>query len=196
VATSPNLTPQIQPLAQAATTPTIPTATTPTTTPYTPPPTTQPLGLPQASNNFNASTPAPSGPPSYPREAEAPGTFGNVTGNRPYFLPGEDQGGVIQSLMADNILPPFVKRLLAQARGEQSQGTNQPFPFELPKGVPLVSKLGYSQMSPTERAGLDSILSSYGISPEDYLAYVESLSPQGGPSELSPFGTPFRFNRQ
>jgi len=131
-----------------------------------------------------------------PRDVAAPGTFGNISGNRPTFLPGEDMGGTIGQLIASGMLPAFMTRLLGQARGDQSVGTNTPQPFDLPAGLPLTSSLALAQMTPSERAALESIVSSYGIPWEDYVAQVTASSPSGAATQLPAFGQPFLSYRQ
>lgn len=152
----------------------------------------QPTALPQNGQT----SPAPIPGAVTPRDVAPPGTFGGVSGARPTFLPGEDNAGPIQQLLAAGILPPFLSRLMGQARGLQSQGTNQPQRFDVPSDLPIVSRLAALQMSPTERAALESIISAYGIDPADYWAYVDSLSPQGGTARPPLFGTPFRYTSQ
>jgi hypothetical protein len=155
----------------------------------------QPLGTPQASHNFTA-TGAP-GPGLTPGAVSPAGTFGNLSGNMPQFLPGEDNGGAIGQLIASGYLPPFLSRTLAQARGVQSQGTNQPQALNLPGGLPLVSRLNELQMSPSEKSAFESLISASGIDPTDYWAYVDSLAPQGGTASFAPaFGNSFGAYRQ
>jgi hypothetical protein len=92
------------------------------------------------------------------------------------------------------MLPSFLGRTFAQQHGSTEFGTNQPQKFNLPNDVPLVSKLAYQQMSPSERSAFQSYISAYGIDPSDYFDYVQSVSPQG-PSARDPlFGTPFSAN--
>lgn len=151
-----------------------------------------PQATPQGVDTFTSAAPGSL----MPRDTATPGTFGSLSGNRPAFLPGEDQGGAVSALMAAGILPPFLSRLLGQSRGVQSQGTNQPQRFDLPSDLPLTSSLAASQMTPTERAALESIISSYGIDPADYWAYVQQLSPQGGAAQSPLFGNQFFYGRQ
>lgn len=162
----------------------------------------QPQGLPQASNNFNANVPPTGGNPftgATPGSLAPPGTF-NPQATSPYsqflpnFLPGEDTP--LTSLLGQGALPPFLGRTFAQQLGSQKYGTNQPNPFVLPNGVPLISKLGASQMIPSERAAFESYISSFGITPEDYWNYVEQTSPQGGQSQQQNFGNRFQTYRQ
>jgi hypothetical protein len=148
----------------------------------------QPIALPQ---NGQVSTPAPFGTPT-PRDLAPAGTFGGTVSTRPYFQPGEDTP--FSALSAAGAIPPFLSRVMAQGRGEQAFGTNQPQRFNLPADVPLVSRLSYLQMSPSERAAFSSYISSYGIDPSDYFDYMESASPQGGQHPLPTFGTRFNFN--
>jgi hypothetical protein len=136
-----------------------------------------------------------------PRDVAPPGTFGGISGSggingaRPTFMPGEGQD-TLQQLAQAGVVPPFIQRALAQSRGVQSQGTNQPNPFVLPKDVPLQSKLAWNQMTPDEQQAYLSYASSYGVTPEEYLAAVEAFAPHGGTTQLSPFGVPFQFTRQ
>lgn len=71
-------------------------------------------------------------------------------------------------------IPPFLSRVMAQGAGNQAYGTNLPQMAYLPPGVPLVSQLAYDQMSPSEQQALQSYVSSYGVTPEDYLAQIKS----------------------
>lgn len=156
----------------------------------------QPVQLPQGGGTPGTQSNLTAGAP-LPREVSAPGTFGNISGNMPSFLPGEDQqGSVLQALLANNALPPFLSRLFAQSRGIQSQGTNQPQNFNLPPDLPLVSKLAWLQMQPSEQQALLSYASANGVTPEDYLAAIEAASPQGSSAQTPNFGNAFSYARQ
>lgn len=152
----------------------------------------QPLGVPQESNNFNASVPATGGGVT-PLAASPQGTFNPGGGGMPQFLAGEDNNSVLNQLRNSNAVPPFLTRLFAQQQGIQSMGTNTPQQMELPKDVPLVSSLAYSQMTPSEQQALLSYVSAYGITPEDYLNLIRQYSPQGSSAYTPSFGN--RFTR-
>lgn len=131
------------------------------------------------------------------RTASAPGTFGrSIPGAGPQFLAGEDQQSPIAQLAASGALPPFVTRLLAQSAGVHNQSTSTPQRFDLPPDLPLISSLAYQQMLPSERAGLESLLSAYGIDPSDYFSMVEAYSPQGPRAESPLFGARLNPYRQ
>jgi len=116
-------------------------------------------------------------------------TAGTQRPGGPHFLPGEDTP--FGALSAKGMVPPFLSRLFAQARGDQSQGTDRPQFTNIPSEVPLVSKLAWTQMQPTEQQAFLSYISAYGIAPEDYFAMVESSSPQGGRTPGAGFGNSF-----
>ncbi len=102
-----------------------------------------------------------------------------------------------EELSAQGLVPPFLSRLFAQSRGIQAQGTNTPFAFKLPPEVPLVSKLAYLQMTPDEQQALLSYVSSYGVTPDEYLNQIDRISPQGETAPFGPqLGSRFQFNRQ
>jgi hypothetical protein len=159
---------------------------------------TQPLGLPQASNNFNATASTTNGVGIMPGQVAPAGTFNPQAANSylPTFLPGEDQTSTLASLAANNAVPPFLSRIFAQQAGAQDFGTNQPQTYTLPRDVPIVSKLGFSQMAPSEQQALLSYVSSYGVTPEDYIAAIERLSPSGSSSRNPLFGSSFQYARQ
>ena len=178
-------------------------------------PVQKPLQLPQGPTTAmpvaNGPTTAPvaapvntfTGQPATNRDVAAAGTFGrSIPNSGPQFLGGEqfggfDQGGTIASLAQSNMLPPFLSRLLGQANSIQSQSTRTPQAFDLPGNIPVISRLAYEQLLPTERQAFESILSSEGIDPLDYWQYVEQVSPQGGPAPWSPlFGARLNYNRQ
>ena len=188
------------------------TTTTPPVLPPTPPvvppigqpiqqPTNvqQPIQLPQGPTTAMPVAYGPSNLPTH-REAAGAGTFGRtIPSARPDFLPNEDQQGetTLQALLAAGVLPPFLARAIGQQQGVHSVGTNRPQAYSLPPDVPLISRLAYEQMLPTERAAFESLISSYGIEPSDYWSYVEQVGPQGGPAPFSPlFGTRFQPFRQ
>lgn len=203
--------------APAAAAPSAPAAPAPTgavtpivnTAPPAPPVVQAPQELPQASNNFNNPTggqPPAQNPASFlpgslfPRDVSAPGTFGNaISGRMPSFLSGEDQpdpNSVLGQMASMNAIPPFLVRALAQQRGLQQYGTNVPQAMNLPKDLPLMSKMAYSQMTPSEQQALLSYASSYGITPDDYMNLMEQYGPQGGNHPLPTFGSPIQYNRQ
>lgn len=153
----------------------------------------QPLGLPQASNNYNSGVTSTGLAPGSVAPA---GTFNPSGANSylPTFLPGEDS--TLAALNAAGAVPPFLSRLFAQSQGAQEYGTNQPQTNSLPSEVPLVSKIAFTQMAPSEQQALLSYVSSYGITPEDYIAYIEQNSPHGGSTQLPTLGNPFQYARQ
>jgi hypothetical protein len=108
----------------------------------------------------------------------------------PNYLPGEDvsRGNPLAALKSANAVPPFLSRLFAQAQGDQTQGTNVNQQAHLPPDVPLMSSMAWAQLSPSEQQGFLSYVSSYGVSPDDYLAMVQAASPQGGSSRYPLFG--------
>lgn len=160
-------------------------------------PVRQPISQPQTSNNYNVGS-APFTGGLTPAQASPAGTFGNATGNLPKFLPGEDSSAnnVLAALQASNAVPPFLTRIFGQAQGDQSLGTNQPNTTKLPNDVPLVSQLSYNQMTPSEQQALLSYVSSYGVTPDDYLALIRMYSPQGASSSQPLFGNRFNQYRQ
>ena len=159
----------------------------------------QPIQLPQGPTTAMPVAYGPSNLPTY-REVAGAGTFGrSIPSARPQFLPSEDHQGetALQALLAAGALPPFLARVIGQQNGVHSVGTNRPQAYSLPSDVPLISRLAYEQMLPTERAAFESFISSYGLEPSDYWAYVEQVGPQGGPAPFSPlFGTRFQPFRQ
>lgn len=106
------------------------------------------------------------------------GTLGMPSESNPYDV---NTGGYspYDSLNQAGAIPPFLDRAVQQGRGNQAYGTNTPQKAYLPSQVPLTSQLGYNQMSPSEQQALQSYVSSYGISPEDYLAQVGDQTSQG-----------------
>lgn len=150
-------------------------------------PVSQPQGGPIPQTSFGGVTPA---------QVSPAGTFNGQSQSQPLptYLPGEDTGGTLAALRASNAVPPFLTRLFAQANGDASQGTNTPNTTALPKDVPVVSQLAYNQMNPSEQQALLSYVSSYGITPDDYLNYIKMLSPTGGSSQSPLFGNRFAFS--
>jgi len=116
-------------------------------------------------------------------------TAGTQRPGGPHFLPGEDTP--LGAMSAKGMIPPFLSRLFAQAKGDPTQGTDRPQFTNIPSEVPLVSKLAWTQMQPTEQQAFLSYISSYGITPEDYFSMVESSSPQGGRTPGAGFGNSF-----
>jgi len=152
------------PVSAAAATPAVPNAGAAATPAVTP-------ASPQQSNPFRQPT----------ANTQRPGG--------PHFLPGEDTP--FGALSAKGMVPPFLSRLFAQAKGDPTQGTDRPQFTNIPSEVPLVSKLAWTQMQPTEQQAFLSYISSYGITPEDYFSMVESSSPQGGRTPGAGFGNSF-----
>lgn len=109
-------------------------------------------------------------------------------GRNPTFLPenAAAQDPIVKAMIDAGSFPPFLQRLYAQAKGLPGLGTNVPQQTDLPAGVPLVSKLAYNQMSPSEQQAFASFLSAHGITIQDYLSMVEAASPQGGTSPANP----------
>lgn len=185
-----------------------PATTTPTTAPSRPRPTPIPVvSVPQGPTTTGPTTTGPTGVPAVytapppgtptPRETSSAGTFGGLSGRRPQFLPGEDNGQTtLQALLSANALPPFLSRLFAQSRGVQSEGTNMPQDFNLPTDVPLPSRLAWMQMTPDEQQALLSYASSYGVTPETFLSAIQSFAPQGGPTQSPLFGNAVSYYRQ
>jgi len=109
-------------------------------------------------------------------------------GKNPSFLP-EDQANqdpILKQMIDQGNFPPFLQRLFAQGKGLAGLGTNVPQQTDLPPGVPLISKLAYSQMTPAERSGFESYLSAHGLDLSTYLSLMEAASPQGGTSSGNP----------
>ncbi len=154
------------------------------------PPVSQPQGNGTYSGSLGGVTPADVAPP---------GTFNSQSQSQPLptYLPGEDSGigGVLAQLRSLNAVPPFLTRLFAQSQGDASQGTNIPQPNTLPKDVPLISSMAYSQMNPSEQQALLSYVSAYGVTPDDYLAMIRANSPQGGTAQAPLFGNRFAYSR-
>lgn len=96
-------------------------------------------------------------------------TYQNAAG-----VPGQNP---LQDLLAHGKLPPFLQRMFDQYRGNAANGTNTPQQTNLPRGVPLLSKLAYNQLSPSELDAFHSYLSSYGVDPKDYEQMVNNASP-------------------
>lgn len=84
---------------------------------------------------------------------------------------------LLSSLEGEGVVPPFLQRILAQAQGDASQGTNMPQQTALPDGVPLVSSLSLLQMSPTEREGFRGFVEGSGMNWDDYLDMIKRSSP-------------------
>jgi hypothetical protein len=136
-----------------------------------PAPVVTPTNIPNPSSSFDNLLNTPSG-----------------IGKNPSFLP-EDQAAldpILQQMLQSGTFPPFLQRIFAQQKGLAGLGTNVPQATDLPPGVPLVSKLAYSQMSPNERSAFESYLSAHGLDLAEYLSMVEAASPQGGTSPVNP----------
>lgn len=97
---------------------------------------------------------------------------------------------VLSALMQSfgGAVPPFLARSLAQQKGIQEFGTNQPNPTILPPGAPALSTMAWSQMDPSEQQAFLSYISALGIDPADYLALIQRLAPQGGRAQAPLFG--------
>jgi hypothetical protein len=110
-------------------------------------------------------------------------------GRNPQFLPEELAAidPIAAEMMRSGTFPPFLQRIFAQQGGLAGLGTNVPQQTNLPPGVPLISKLAYLQMIPSERAAFESYISAHGLTIEDYLNLVEAASPQGGTSTGTAF---------
>jgi hypothetical protein len=109
-------------------------------------------------------------------------------GKNPKFLP-EDQAAqdpILKGMIDSGNFPPFLQRIFAQQKGLAGLGTNVPQQTDLPPGVPLVSRLALSQMTPAERTAFGSYLSAHGLDLDTYMSLVEAASPQGGTSSVNP----------
>lgn len=98
---------------------------------------------------------------------------------------GAPDGNIVDALRANNALPPFLTRALAQQAGDASQGTSAPQRAALPEGIPLLTPLALQQMSPSEREGLAGLVEASGMSWEDYLDLVRKHSPLANASATS-----------
>lgn len=131
-----------------------------------------------------------------PRNVAPPGTFGStVPSQMPSYLAGENFQAANPVTEAVRNLP-FMKRLYAQGRGDPTQGTNTPQRSDLPPDLPLVSRLAWQQLAPSEQQALLSYVSSLGVTPEDYLAMIGASSPQGGVASAPLFGNQTPFSKQ
>lgn len=151
-------------------------------------------GMPVASTPANAgdltpylsnpNTPDPTGRVTQSFPTTTPTTYATAAGQQP--APQQAQPGnpyntthtyagnmsPYDQLARAGSIPPFLSRVFGQGAGNQAVGTNTPQMAYLPPGVPLVSRLAYDQMDPSEQQALLSYISSYGIDPTDYLAQV------------------------
>lgn len=115
-------------------------------------------------------------------------TYQNAAG-----IPGQNP---LQDMLARGKLQPFLQRIFDQYRGNAANGTNVPQQTNLPRSVPLLSKMAYAQLSPSELQAFQSYLSAYGVDPKDYEAMVENASPHGGSGSALSRTPQWEFEKQ
>ncbi len=108
------------------------------------------------------------------------GTLGMPSDTNPYQI---GAGSPYDQLNQAGAIPPFLQRAQQQGLGNQAYGTNVPQKAYLPPGLPLESKLGYNQMSPSEQQAYQSYASSYGVDPTDLLAQIGDQTAPGRASQ-------------
>jgi hypothetical protein len=202
----PQLTPQASPLGPAlgpaaAPAPTLVPPPAPPPTPVVPPasPFELPTGVQPGPVTQTAPNPGPSPAPVVtPTNIPNPTPSFNIPdflrqtpsglGRTPKFLPENlaSEDPIIAQMLQQGAFPPFLQRIFAQKQGLAGLGTNVPQQTDLPPGVPLVSKLAFAQMTPSEQAAFTSFISAHGLTPEDYFSMVEAASPQGGAGSTNP----------
>lgn len=170
--------PIIEPTGEAPAQPTI----DPIFTPPPPPP------LSQTSFSPATSSPSGGGPSNFMGAVDLTG-----------FPASGNPNSILSQLNQNNNIPPFLRRILEQQRGNQAFGTDVPQSVRsIGNGtdVPLLSKMAILQMSPSERAAFMAYISAYGVDPDDYLAQVEAASPSPEQFINRPIGPKFLYTPQ